>query len=238
MSSIHAKGVQQVMDMYNMHVENGTPFFALFQNRDLIFSCCDKDQCEPKLREMLEQLEQGGTKSVFTLKLYADVKDKINRSTPENGTFRFQVVDSDYIAGYTPNMPVQRMPVVQAPNSDLQEIKELLIAQAAAKEPVIEAPQKSELERIVDSVATVFEKMPVLEDILRGFLKQKGVPLDEGYLQQSQALAGIPAIDENNVQAAFETLCKYDVDFPNVLIKLAELIVNDKAKYDLAKQFL
>ena len=81
-------GKEQVEKAFeNMEVD----FWAIFQNKQFMF----KGQGMDELSNVLQMLEGVGAASVYTLKIYEDVKTKsgIKSNTPDDGSFNFRLAE-------------------------------------------------------------------------------------------------------------------------------------------------
>lgn len=232
-ANLDRRGIESVMSGYDMQVDNGNCIYALFYGKDLKFSYKGPDPegiGRSMLHDELKGLSQVGSNAIYTLKFYSEVPKNgiITNATPHEGSFNFKVNDTElqpytggaYVAGADRD-------IIGAINDLKYEIAQL--KQPATVDPELEPADK--WMRLISQAMSI----PIVEDLVRGIMKKTGMPLDESYQQQPSALAGATQDEFNE---ALKTLLAADKDFPDVVVKLARMVINDRKTYDMAKTFL
>lgn len=232
-ANVDRRGIPGIMSAFDMQVENGNNVYALFTGPNLkyVFKGENIDQGRSMFVEELQGLKENGSDAIFTIRFYSEYPKNgvINNKTAYEGSFNFKVSDPNlqpYIAGTALS---GMSPDIAGIIGDLrQEIAEL-------KQATLPAPVEVEPEDKWLRIISQFMAIPVVEDTVRGIFKKVGVPMDEAYQAQPSALAGTT---QSEFDEALKTLMAADKDFPDVIVKLAKMVLHDRAKYDMAKNFL
>ncbi len=95
-TGLQFRGLENVLRAYNY---KSVEAWSVFDGKNLMH----KGWGEEELREFLTLICEGGSGVCYTLKVYEDIEDakKIKSSSPDDGSFRFKLVDVESDPGYT-----------------------------------------------------------------------------------------------------------------------------------------
>lgn len=237
--NVEVRGLDAILDMYDMHADNDCPKFTVWAGRELRFGYRgeDSEQGKEMLEKNLKALEQSGSESIYSIRFYhKDVTGRLTDKSPYDGSASFKLNCADPSTGHVHGIIPwndHRKSVGQ-----IEELKEEIAALKGLlqEKPIIEREPEPH-EKALLFVSGLCEKFPLAEDVIRGLFKKWGVPVDDGYRHEPAThMAGVP--DQQQFETAMQTLYANDPQFPEVVCKLADLIVNNRPMYDVAKKML
>lgn len=246
--SIEYRDKYGVLEAFKMHSENGCPYFSIWQQRRLLVAHRQND--DDKGREFLENtltfLEDSGTTAVYELRFYSSLGpgNKITDKTEYEGSLTFQLCMSDmqmmrHGGQYQPGGAGVNKQILDKLDQMQGELN--ILKSKELKEDVPEQEEIGSLGHIL-GVANKLLANPVIENIAVGLIKRFNIPYDEGGLETDGAsLSGFDELDDDvseKINNAIHRIMQKDPAFPDVLVKLANLIEKDPKKYNLAKSLL
>lgn len=209
MPAIQFKGIDRVIQAY---VDRGIPSFSIWCGSQFIISFVNDDieEGRAKLDSFLNQLLEGSTNAVYTLKVYEEVPGgKIKDKTPSDGSFNFQLNGPSMLAH---DAVQQRISGFSEFSSRLAAIEKAL---TPVKEPTI-------YEHILDFCETDVGKI-IAPQLIGGVLGMLGIGKTI-----APALGSLGQIDPTSKQAerlhgAIERLKRCDTKLTEHLEKLAAI---------------
>lgn len=217
-ASVQFSGVQNVLEAFN---NRGLDYWSIFQGKQFLFK-----GLAPDLETVLEALKEGGSTSVYTLKVYEGVSDlsEIKSKTEDSGSFNFRLsVDESYndrsLSGGMFGLLDTRM-------KSLEDKIDSLSNDDSEIESTIEAPEKTAIGEIMGNPA-VAALIPILvERLIDYFVPKKNMENKTTVKEIDQplrAVSGVPVID---------LLKEYDKDIETHLFKLLTIAKTNKPFFD------
>lgn len=244
------RGCGQVLNAYTA---NDMPSWAICNGKDIMFASEETDMTEGEasLREALEMIKKGGSKAIFTLRVYElEGKVKILSNTPYPRAIPFTVFDDEEdLAPYDQRRRGYMREVEERLQAQDRQIMELRAQLAEA-----ESDQEDDRSPVDRFVAGIVED-PMAKQIFLGALQgivSKIIPMRNSNGPAAVAgIEGIPTQAEapvlqsvlepgqpEKVQRAIDILCTQDPKLGDHLLALAQIAVNDPSKYNFALSFL
>jgi hypothetical protein len=244
------RGCGQVLSAY---AANDMPSWAICNGKDIMFASEESDMAEGEasLREALDMIKKGGSKAIFTLRVYElEGKMKILSNTPYPRAIPFTVFDDEE----------DLAPYDQRRRGYMQEVENRLREQDAKilelKARLAEAEEEEEDDRSpVDRFIAGIVEDPMAKQIFLGALQgivSKIVPMRNqngpaavagiGEVQSEAEPQTLSSVLESGqpekVQQAINLLCCKDPKLGDHLLALAQIAMNDPGKYNFALSFL
>ena len=146
-NGVDFKGVQEVLTQFDYRA---TPFFAIYQQKDLKFKHLEEDleNARAVLSDNLEQLFQNGSNSIFKIKFYkrvnADGEDFDQKTEMGSNTFKLNSDNRNYLA----MQPGEIMPYSRSVNGNSDSMAKILDSLNAidSRLTAIEMPLEDEAE--------------------------------------------------------------------------------------------
>jgi hypothetical protein len=235
------RGCGQVLGAYTA---NDMPSWAICNGKDIMFASEESDmaQGEGSLRECLDLIKKGGSKAIFTLRVYEfEGKVKILSNTPFSRAIPFTVFDDEEdLAPYDQRRRGYMREVEDRLQSQDKQILEL-------KEQLAEAEEQEEKPKGINGFLAGVMESPQGQAMfwnVIGAIVSKIVPM--GGQMQPAAVAGIGQAQEepetlvsvlepgqpDKVQQAINVLCTKDPRLGDHLLAVANIAREDQARYN------
>jgi len=239
--TVERRGIEDILSGYQLFE---VPMFAVFVGKDLKFSYRSEDQEAgiQFLSEQLQAIRASNGSGIYTLKVYnaVDKDGYISNATHYVGSFNFKVCEADpyFTAGRqqmiqgAPPVPDKMAEILNRMDQRMVEIEKRL------DEEAVEEEERHPAISIMDGIGSIGEKYPWLQNKIddlfllgRTFFKKLN-PMAEGKINGIDPSTMTP---QQKVVAALDILHKADTDgkFPDRLLKLAELSINDPDMYQV-----
>lgn len=168
-SSIERKGVNDVMQGFDLAAENGYMYYMLFQGSTPKMTYEDDDMAgngRAMLEDILNACLQNGTKAVYSLRFYKSLPKSgtLDTSTPYGHSFNFIINDGSTYPMM--NGAIAGTGYAPGPSQVSKEVLELLqrmdarLAKLEAEEVGVEEDDLSKAERILE--------IPAVQNIVQG----------------------------------------------------------------------
>lgn len=237
------RGSGQVLAAY---VANDMPAWAICNGKDIMFAAEETDMTEGEasLREALEMIKRGGSKAIFTLRVYElEGKAKILSNTPFPRAIPFSVFDDEEeLAPYDQRRRGYMREVedrIQAQDLKIQELQK----QLAEAEEDEDYDDRSPVDRFVAGIV----EDPMAKQIFLGALQgivSKIVPMGNyngpaavggigpAESQQQEPLVSVLEVGQpEKVQQAVNILCTKDPKLGDHLLAVAQIAISDPNRY-------
>jgi hypothetical protein len=234
------RGSGQVLGAY---VANDMPAWAICNGKDIMFAAEETDMAEGEasLREALEMIKRGGSKAIFTLRVYElEGKAKILSNTPFPRAIPFTVFDDEE----------ELAPYDQRRRGYMREVEERLQAQdkiiMELRAELAEAEEQEEKPKGINGfLAGIMESQQGQQMFWNvvGAIVSKIVPMQNANGPAAVAGIGNTEMDPDEIQSVLEAgqpekvqqavnvLCTKDPKLGDHLLAVAGIAVNDPNKY-------
>jgi hypothetical protein len=234
------RGSGQVLGAY---VANDMPAWAICNGKDIMFAAEETDMAEGEasLREALEMIKRGGSKAIFTLRVYElEGKAKILSNTPFPRAIPFTVFDDEE----------ELAPYDQRRRGYMREVEERLQAQdkiiMELRAELAEAEEQEEKPKGVSGFLAGVMESPQGQQMfwnVVGAIVSKIVPMQNANGPAAVAGIGNAEVDPDEIQSVLEAgqpekvqqavnvLCTKDPKLGDHLLAVAGIAVNDPNKY-------
>jgi hypothetical protein len=234
------RGSGQVLGAY---VANDMPSWAICNGKDIMFASEESDltEGEASLRDCLELIKKGGSKAIFTLRVYEfEGKGKILSNTPFSRAIPFTVFDDEE----------ELAPYDQRRRGYMREVDERLQLQdrqiLELKAQLAEAEEQEEKPKGIGGFLAGVMESPQGQQLfwnVIGGIVSKIVPMNT--MNQPAAVAGIGGVGEEEkvlpsvlepgqpekVQQAIDLLCTADPKLGDHLLAVAGIAMEDPSRY-------
>jgi hypothetical protein len=242
------RGSGQVLGAYTA---NDMPAWAICNGKDIMFASEDTDMAEGEasLREALEMLKRGGSKAIFTLRVYElEGKAKILSNTPYPRAIPFTVFDDeDELAPYDQRRRGYMREVEERLQAQDKQIAELKIqleeaedeAEAMKERPkgingflagVMESPQGQAM--FWNVVGAIVSKIVPMQNGPPGSAAVAGIDEPPPHQQQEALTSVLEPGQPEKVQQAINVLCAKDPKLGDHLLAVAGIAWNDANRYN------
>jgi hypothetical protein len=234
------RGSGQVLGAY---VANDMPSWAICNGKDVMFASEESDltEGEASLRDCLELIKKGGSKAIFTLRVYEfEAKCKILSNTPFSRAIPFTVFDDEEdLAPYDQRRRGYMREVEERLQLQDRQILELK-AQLAEAEEGDEKPEgiNGFLAGIMEDPFMKQTLVQALAGIVSKIVPMRNMPGSAvagiGDAGPQQMLASVlEAGQPEKVQEAINVLCAKDPKLGDHLLSVARIALNDPTRYSL-----
>lgn len=236
------RGSGQVLGAY---VANDMPAWAICNGKDIMFAAEETDMTagEASLREALEMIKRGGSKAIFTLRVYElEGKAKILSNTPFPRAIPFTVFDDEEeLAPYDQRRRGYMREVeerLQAQDKVIMELRaELAEAEEQEEKPkgvggflagVMESPQGQQM--FWNVVGAIISKIVPMQNA-NGPAAVAGIGNQQADVEAEEIQSVLEVGQPEKVQQAVNVLCTKDPKLGDHLLAVAAIAVNDPNKY-------
>lgn len=241
-TGIDLRGGEQVMAAFDLH---GTPFFAIYQGKDLKFyhDAEDIDGARELLQQHVDMLNHGQSTAPFKIVFYTQLNSAgklTNDNIKGSNTFRIctpgvsynnpNFGNPEFIGSYSDKR--ERISVIEQQNAKISELTEkldLLLEQKAIEDEETEAEATAGVGSFQNIIGAVLSN-PTVQNVLIGKLLAF---VDQVLPDKQQApaaqIAGV--LDETEVQGALRTLFAAGMTIAD-LQKLAQMSENEPAMFN------
>ena len=236
------RGSGQVLGAY---VANDMPAWAICNGKDIMFAAEETDMTagEASLREALEMIKRGGSKAIFTLRVYElEGKAKILSNTPFPRAIPFTVFDDEEeLAPYDQRRRGYMREVeerLQAQDKIIMELRaELAEAEEQEEKPkgvggflagVMESQQGQQM--FWNVVGAIISKIVPMQNS-NGPAAVAGIGNQQADLEGEEMQSVLEVGQPEKVQQAVNVLCTKDPKLGDHLLAVASIAVYDPNKY-------
>jgi hypothetical protein len=235
------RGSGQVLGAY---VANDMPAWAICNGKDIMFAAEETDMTEGEasLREALEMIKKGGSKAIFTLRVYElEGKAKILSNTPYPRAIPFTVFDDEEdLAPYDQRRRGYMRDVEERLQAQDKVIMELRTQLAEAEEEqeekpkgvggflagIMESPQGQQM--FWNVVGAIVSKIVPMQNT--GPAAVAGISQGD-QVEQEEIQSVLEVGQPEKVQQAVNILCTKDPKLGDHLLAVAGIALNDPNKY-------
>lgn len=226
--------------MVSAYEANTVPVWALFCGKEILgqYKGNNMEEGAQLLTEWIDRLSLGESIATYQLRMYEDdFKGSVNNNTPYNYSFRFKLDDGEEVHGrsrtYGPYFTEME-----------NRIKKLEAEKAA-----LEEDDGEEIGGIQGFIGSILQKPEVQEMILNKFLgfmgglmgrgpqaaAMSGVPVDVPGVTTDMATvyANLPADQQQQLNKALEILLTKDPQAGTRLYKIALILQDSPARYEM-----
>lgn len=256
MAEVEARSKQETLDLFDMYTAAyPKAYFSVWNSRQIKFPFLENDPSLMRsfLEDNLNSLEQTGTVTIYTLKFHPRLEKDgfITDKTPVLASYHFRV---------TQPVPLSSRDLVQTNNNDnlrreIEELKQLIVQQKVNNEILPDDEAESEdlligrTESLNKAIGSANSFVSGIKELLQELKSPETMNLignvfGKGNQNNMSAKTignvDVPqfANDEEKVRYAIRLLDKNVPNFPDALLKLAKLSVEDPGKLKMALNFL
>lgn len=250
-NSVEWFGVDQVLSGYDLHCRNrdNKVYYSIWQAGLPKFVYDGGEQAEGRelLEENLQAWKVNGNTAMYTLRFHPclDKNEQITNNSPVNGSGNFKINDSSFVSGVSKNDSKLDILIEMFKK---QEERLTALEEGEFEEEIEEVQQEpTETENIIGSIKRIEESIitsPLLSGLytdarllFRGLAKKWGV--DMSTPKTEQAMNGTNTQQpKTDMATVMKELVQAFPELPNLLIRLHQILHEDRDTFDLAKKKL
>jgi hypothetical protein len=242
-NAVQFRGIPLALQAYQ---SNDIAPFALCMGKQMLYTYEGNDIVEGsnELKAFLKMLEQGGGEGYYTLQVYKLKEgEEIKSGTDFSRSFNFTIFDdTTSLSPYGMAKNSFRMEI----QGQIDELREVVLALAKAKDEPEEKPEMSGIGKIANEIWDHPDMKNAIISRVVGFVQKimpmgntNTLPAGMAGVEGQQPMQSILDQDQvNKVQQALNVLCAKDPKLGDNLLKVANLIMSDPRKYNMALTML